>query len=777
MNDNSSKDNSSIFERFVNSNMEKLERIARRSYPALKNQIKMHGFAINRRVRGPIFNFYNHQMNLEKMFISSDYIFYFFTQLLDTCLIVIEQDFLIPQFWILTEQLLTSQLDLFNRTKSELHQGLIQQNIALLSVVNALLNPAFHIPSMVKTMVTSELANISQRNLLYSEIFQYKEDFSQYKIRGHYTQTLDLQHYFQAMQYLHRMFFMIQGDNVEEQKRKNLTHQAFLLLISFEQEEIYSAWNEIDTFLEFWIGHSDDLTINEYFEVWDKCGKPDPLILSTEGLWGLVKHELEELRNPLVKSRVYTPQTLDSQNFKGLRIFGQSSLIDSVIFQKMTDPFIKDRFFPTALDWMALFGSRKAWACLHSEGLINNTYKKQFANIQPEVSSYFENPFEELLEFGSNKLYERLHTRHYSKHLNRLRWHHSHDERELFEKESTQIKKTLQNDKNSNLSIQCKSVYGYFLYCLKGFWEKIPNNLPEFMKSPLWDLKTLQTVAGAWVQARHSLVLYAKSSAVCAGISTSYGYIEPQVEVYSRFLDFVSFLLERFRIFQHIKSSSVILENLEKTSSLLQKTLLISRKELENRFILPAEGGFIRGFGITTNNILKSLQQSVNPQHITPDNEGKIVDVHTEHLSRLCLEVGIGQAQEIIVIVPNHLGQLRFTRGAVFPYYEFTQPIDQRLSDSEWQAKEDNFSVSPPIWLHPLYSDDREEIAKDVTEKYNRLDQYVDMFVHKKAEYDDEMLDLTEKIKQAQKKADYPLISQLIHQHQRLIREHRRKKP
>jgi hypothetical protein len=59
------------------------------------------------------------------------------------------------------------------------------------------------------------------------------------------------------------------------------------------------------------------------------------------------------------------------------------------------------------------------------------------------------------------------------------------------------------------------------------------------------------------------------------------------------------------------------------------------------------------------------------------------------------LEEGVGDAFVLYVLAPAgdalapgcHRG-LVLARGAVFSYYEFKQPLDNRLTDEAWQAME-----------------------------------------------------------------------------------------
>jgi hypothetical protein len=79
-----------------------------------------------------------------------------------------------------------------------------------------------------------------------------------------------------------------------------------------------------------------------------------------------------------------------------------------------------------------------------------------------------------------------------------------------------------------------------------------------------------------------------------------------------------------------------------------------------------------------------------------------VADVHTDTNSRQCLEEGVGYPLEIFVIV-NEGGHIRLTRGAMFSYYEFTQPIANRLTDEAWRELLTGDSPPPmPEWVASL---------------------------------------------------------------------------
>ncbi len=80
------------------------------------------------------------------------------------------------------------------------------------------------------------------------------------------------------------------------------------------------------------------------------------------------------------------------------------------------------------------------------------------------------------------------------------------------------------------------------------------------------------------------------------------------------------------------------------------------------------------------------------------DNMAVVADVHTDLAVKCCLEEGVGYPLEIFVIV-NEGGTVRITRGAIFSYYEFIQPISERLTDEAWREMlAGDTKPSMPAW-------------------------------------------------------------------------------
>jgi len=70
-----------------------------------------------------------------------------------------------------------------------------------------------------------------------------------------------------------------------------------------------------------------------------------------------------------------------------------------------------------------------------------------------------------------------------------------------------------------------------------------------------------------------------------------------------------------------------------------------------------------------------------------------VADVHTDPNSHQVLEVGVGRADLVVVAIDNGKDRMAFV-GPTYTYYEFTQPVDHRLTDAEFKSKLQSEQIS-----------------------------------------------------------------------------------
>lgn len=80
------------------------------------------------------------------------------------------------------------------------------------------------------------------------------------------------------------------------------------------------------------------------------------------------------------------------------------------------------------------------------------------------------------------------------------------------------------------------SIYYQFLDALAVLLQPVDSAAPALFHSPAWEMKSLQTFLGGWVQARHAWVLQAKQNYTTMGMSMAVpsGFAEPVPDFYNK---------------------------------------------------------------------------------------------------------------------------------------------------------------------------------------------------------------------------------------------------
>ncbi|MEG0804680.1 MAG: DUF3160 domain-containing protein, partial [Pygmaiobacter sp.] len=108
--------------------------------------------------------------------------------------------------------------------------------------------------------------------------------------------------------------------------------------------------------------------------------------------------------------------------------------------------------------------------------------------------------------------------------------------------------------------------------------------------------------------------------------------------------------------------------------------------ELQNQLLTEDEYDLIRTFGGQLEHFwYEALKDEVDSEAITTINHpaALVTDVATDP-NGVVLEVASGRIDDLYVIVPVD-GVLRIAHGGVFSFYEFEQPLSDRLTDEVWR--------------------------------------------------------------------------------------------
>ena len=176
-----------------------------------------------------------------------------------------------------------------------------------------------------------------------------------------------------------------------------------------------------------------------------------------------------------------------------------------------------------------------------------------------------------------------------------------------------------------------------------------------------------------------------------------HGYVEPNPELYGRLASLTAMTIDG------LNARGLLLDvfstRLTQLKDLLIALKSISEKELTS--VTPSDDDYstIKNVGGTLED-MTTFPPDVKDA-ITNDTDDKmaiVADVHTDPNSGQVLEEGIGDPYHIFVVVPID-GRLTVTKGSAFSYYEFKQPMDDRLTDEKWQDMlTNNKAPETPAW-------------------------------------------------------------------------------
>jgi hypothetical protein len=638
------------------------------------------------------------------IFITSDSLLHLYHIQFDETLRQIEEREFYDTIWTLSMELLNESIGDYTSYNGELKEA-SRRNVAYFAVGLSLLEPRedqlcledwkcrdpgfasayfdhtdmeryrFEVPDFVKSEVEAELSLIEKHeSVSASPIFTYNEDYSQYVPRGHYTRSEKLKNYFKAFMWYGRMSYILKGGCpdclVSDQDAKLQTMGASLIASELADKEVLKdKWDRIYTVTAFYVGLSDDLGPYEYIAALNSVfnGKFEPDELTEENI-GKLKSNLAEYRAPRIYGGTgdcdipppFTSEQADQclENTKGFRLMGQRFIPDSYIFSNLVGaytgvyqgdqepkPFTtvisgagtEIRGFPRGLDLMALLGSDRARELLDMLDDSNYTsYDDAYRRLENEFDSF-----------------------------NETEWN--------------------------------KNLYWCWLYTLKQLLKDFGVGYPTFMQTEAWQEKELTSALASWTELRHDTILYAKQSYTMKTTAIQVptvekpvvGYVEPVPEFYNR-------LLALTRMTNSGLASMNVLDNassnrLGHLETILARLVELSAKELANEELTEADYEFIDDFGAELNAVISEVDDKAKKTTI-------IADVHTDGNTGQVLEEGVGYVDLIVVAYKVPDGRILIGTGPVMTYYEFKQPMQDRLTDEKWREKLRSEPPERPEW-------------------------------------------------------------------------------
>lgn len=632
------------------------------------------------------------------VFVTSDAILHVSHLLFDWSLRFLEISSLRQDLLNLTDAMLSKSLAYHDQIEDKRVKNAALKNALFFSIAKSVLagGGLEDVPEDIREIIKRELTLINEhKGFSVSPLFGRREDYSQYVPRGHYSRSPEFEKYFKAMMWYGRMCFRlapikeVRGEYTLDKKTGiTETLQAILVCKAFGETKIkgenaLTVWERIYETTSFFAGRSDDLTVKEYKGLMDKIyGEDCPLsaLGDEKKITGFVE-QARQLRKPKILSTFITDVSSRAVDWKtqtqALRFMGQRFTPDSHIFQNLVYDRVKwytgeeprpftavfangawFRGFPRGLDVMAVLGSKAAEQILEAEKDTDfKGYEEQFLKLKKEYGF-------------------------------------------------------------TDRDIWTGDLYWARIWALKSIFDRSALNAPSFMRSDAWLKKQLNAALGSWTELKHDTIVYTKQPYSMSQAAFSvmgkgggylpaeivHGYVEPVPELYSRVSESVAQL--RLRLTSLGFPSDRALENNFKSfENILTSLERISKKELAGEVPDEAEYTLIENIGNRLQGILRYAHYIDVTEKFRSEMDNKmpvVADVFTQVNSSQVLEEAVGTPSEIFVVA-NVDGKDKVCLGAVYSYYEFKQPMSDRLTDEKWRSMiKERKQPAPPEWIEDI---------------------------------------------------------------------------
>ena len=612
------------------------------------------GFAIVPAQHDQLFNIYEqNDYSQFPNFVTTDLFLQLYHLYIDCLLREIEENQLLPMMIQFTRNMheLLYNMERWSGSDEKVNQ-VAKHNTTFYNVAHKLFTgewiSAPEPGSMDAEEVEKVMASVNSTSRFMQDYKDIMFAYSLFRPRGHYTRTEKLQRYFRGMMWIQSVPFGLD----HEDEVLAAVQQACALKSDKTSQENYNRLNKLITYM---MGQSDNLSLPQVMAEVEKTGlQMEDLIHNGEAI-AKITASLKEIGDKQTRIRPKYEKTSHNK----INVMPQRYQPDAEVLLNMVD-YDGDptrRAVPKGLDFFAAMGVSAAEQILKEE-------KTDWTAFADSLKSM-------------------------KKRMSEIDWQ---------ETTCTQWMNTLKvlTDKEGK------------------------DKMPYFMVTPEWDKKDLNAVLASWAELKHDAILYAKQpmGAECGGGDdipepVVKGYVEPNVGFWKKAIELLDntekLLKQENMMTEKVKDAT---ERMRDEALFLQR---ISEKELAGQEPADEEYDHIKAIGATFENISLDLIRSED-QYLMgwSDVQGAdkkvalVADVYTANADnnpeKSILFEGVGDADEIYVVVEIG-GYLVLTRGAVFSYREFIQPIDeQRLTDEEWQEQlKKNARKGVPEWMKPLF--------------------------------------------------------------------------
>jgi hypothetical protein len=598
----------------------------------------------------------------KQFFITADLFLHSYHLIFDRMLQDIEEKKILPAVVKMSEALAAASENEFKGAPPAapaLHDAALH-NLVYFSVAAKLLNPKFAVPTPVRAQTEALVSAVTSASgdlpSLANPTGFDKEDFTQYKIRGHYEKNEALQRYFRGMMWFGRRNFLLSD--------KTQTLAGILLPSIVEQAREAHRFESVDTLTTYLIGRQDKYTLAGYRSVNQKVfGTEAPGFRQlTTNLDQNVASFQRTAWSDLPAPRIVSVQTGPGQTQEdrlresaGLKFLGQRYVLDALILNQLTSPSVgsdkNPRNLPSALDVMVLLGSKAA------------------TDVQKEVQKQHQWP-------------------NYDRQIEKLKGVAD----EQLAKPST--------------------FYDQWLYALKTLFLPTGSKQMFALREP-WQYKSMNTGLASWTELKHDTILYAEQSAAEMGDGGDFeippyeapgpkGYVEPNPALFKQLTASVDQMLAELKHSDFITEEYV--DKFTLFRELAHRAEIIAQKEIDGAIIGREDFNWISNIQYSFDGTLLLPRDANEITDRSSLEMALVADVATDAVAGQVLEEGIGTPQRIVVVVKDASGGTRLTVGFVYSWFEFAS--GKRWSDSEWkkpiyggdEKERKQLGITPPSW-------------------------------------------------------------------------------
>ncbi|HEX2957793.1 MAG TPA: DUF3160 domain-containing protein [Chitinispirillaceae bacterium] len=500
-------------------------------------------------------------------------------------------------------------------------------------------------------------------------------DFSQFTVRGHYVRE-KLENYFRTMMWLGRTELIMvspkQGkmDLIDKRHTKRMSIDAALLSELLDSSGQKSMLDEMDKILSFFVGESDNLTVDEFKSALNQSGISSTDKLLSDSIYQSLSARLSatpEAGQKILSQVIMTDGSSDSLQLSvSFLLMGQRFIVDSyifgnVIFDKIRHNGTKiERMMPDPLDAMYALGNDDAAPLLKNE-LAKYYYAPYLENMRYLMDSYEE-------------------------------------------------------------SFWRGSIYNSWINCLKKLNPSAYPSVekqPLFMRSTAWHQKTLNTQLASWAQLRHDNLLYAKQS-YTPGATCSYphGYVEPYPAFYAEIATLARSASEKLKTVTGLPNVSYYYN---RVAGLMDTLKSLAEKELEKQPFSSQDSAFMARMLLIQEmcgapSTYGWYGDLIYDNSFTVKDDYTIADVHTQPYDEAgslvgnVLHAAVGKINLGVFLTesPSDGYKPMAYAGPVVSYYQKVTNDFKRLTDEDWSAMVSKDSLpTRPDWVNSFLADNK----------------------------------------------------------------------